>query len=833
VLFAFSVEDGKLTAIDARTLRIRGIEVRLAELDAEKGRLIAELNTLQTESRAPDELPPVMGVPASPAVPQTSEEKIELFLRLFRARESVFPKLWKNHAKGTQGYSPACRNEWVSGVCHKPQIKCSECGVQAFPRLDAQAVRAHLIKDETIGTYAIREDDSCTFLAADFDGDGWKQDVVAYRTAARELGIQIEVERSRSGDGAHAWIFFLDPIAARTARQLGTMIMARAQAVRHTMSLSTYDRFFPNQDTLPKGGFGNLIALPLQAKPREKGNSVFLSQDLSVYPDQWALLAAARRLRIDEVRDILHRELSHRAFQLVHYEDESVASAEHALDSGSHKIVPGSYPGQIDIEIGSRLTLKTLDLPSSLLSAFKRTATFANPKFFEMERLRFSTWKTPRFIFCGEILPDRLILPRGSLDTCLEIAKKAGSSVVLRDARPTFPKLKINFLGELTAEQKKAVSTIGKTDIGVLVAPPGAGKTVMGCAMIAKRKTSTLILVHRTPLMEQWRQRIAEFLDVDPKKIGTFGGTRKKPTGEIDVGMLPSLAKLENPGELLSAYGQIIIDECHHLPAVSFDKVLQQSPARYILGLTATPYRKDGHQAIIHMQCGPTRYEVKHVDGPALTKRVIVRETTFKLPNDFGPQPPIHLVWEKLVADPARLDLVAQDLRHIIEQGRFPLVISERKEHLARLKEVFDERLQDIGTRGYTLIGGMGKKARTATLEAIKNAFDAKARPYILATGSFIGEGFDFPALDTLIVAMPVSFKGKIIQYAGRLHRVSPGKTEVQIYDYLDATSALTVSMFRKRLAAYRKMEYQIEAEGSSRAHRIAAPQKDLFSANG
>jgi superfamily II DNA or RNA helicase len=348
--------------------------------------------------------------------------------------------------------------------------------------------------------------------------------------------------------------------------------------------------------------------------------------------------------------------------------------------------------------------------------------------------------------------------------------------------------------------------------------------------MIAKRKTSTLILVHRTPLMEQWRQRIAEFLGTEPKKIGTFGGTRKKPTGEIDVGMLPSLAKLENPGELLSAYGQIIIDECHHLPAVSFDKVLQQSPARYILGLTATPYRKDGHQAIIHMQCGPTRYEVKHVDGPTLKKRVIVRETKFKLPDELGPQPAIHLVWENLVADPARLDLVARDLRRALEQGRFPLVISERKEHLARLKEVFDERLQDFGAKGFTLVGGMGKKARAATLEAIKSALEAKTHPYILATGSFIGEGFDFPALDTLIVAMPVSFKGKIIQYAGRLHRASPDKTEVQIYDYLDASSALTVSMFRKRLAAYRKMEYQIEAETGSRANRITSSQRDFFS---
>ncbi len=826
-----------MRAVDSsnnRYLRIREIESRLSALEGERKHLIVELTMLQSSARAVEELPPVMGLPALANTPKTPDEKVDLFLSLFRARESVFPKLWENSSKGKKGYSPACRNEWVSGVCEKPRTKCSECPSQAFPHLDAQAVRDHLQGKFTIGTYAILENDTCTFLAADFDGDGWRQDASAYKTAARELGIQVEIERSRSGNGGHTWIFFQEPIEARIARQLGTVIVARAQAVRHTMSLSTYDRFFPNQDTLPKGGFGNLIALPLQKFPRDAGNSIFLTEDLSPHDDQWALLASARKLNLDEVRSVLNRELSNHSFQLVQYEDMAVASAENALDSGSHKIVHGSHTGQIEVEVGCRLSIKTLDLPSSILSALKRTATFANPEFFNKERLRFSTWNTPRFIFCGEIFPDRLVLPRGSLDACLEIAKKAGSSVVVREARPTFSKLKATFQGELSAEQKKAVAALTQNDIGVLVAPPGAGKTVMGCALIAKRKTSTLILVHRTPLMEQWRLRISEFLGIEPKQIGTFGGTRKKPNGKIDVGMLPSLAKLGDTEaeEMLAAYGQIIIDECHHLPAVSFDKVLQKSPARYVVGLTATPYRKDGHQAIIHMQCGPTRYEMKHVDGPALTKRVIVRETTFKMPDDLGPQPAIHLVWEKLVADPARLDLVASDLRDAIEGGRFPLVISERKEHLALLQKVFDERLTDLGAKGFVLIGGMGKKARAATLEQIKTALGAKARPYILATGSFIGEGFDFPALDTLIIAMPISFKGRMIQYAGRLHRASPGKTGVVIYDYLDASSALTVSMFKKRLLAYRRMEYQVEAKSGSRANRMHKNQTDFFSAS-
>ena len=811
--------------------RIKEIEAQLRELEAQRDRLVAELADLQSSTGHADELPTVMGLVASPVPPETADEKIELFLRLFRAREAVFPKLWENLSKGTKGYSPACRNEWVHDVCGKPKTKCSECSSQSFPRLDAQAVRDHLQGKCTIGTYAIREDDTCKFLAADFDGDGWRQDASAYKTAARELGIGVEIERSRSGKGAHAWIFFQEPMPARAARQLGTVIVARAQANRHAMSLETYDRFFPSQDTLPRAGFGNLIALPLQRKPREVGNSVFLAEDFSPANDQWALLAAARMLSTDDVNGVLRRELASDTFQLLHYEDPAVASAEHALDSGRHKVIKGSYVGQLEIEVGCRLSVNTNDLPSSILSALKRTATFANPDFFIKERLRFSTWRIPRFIFCGEVLADRLILPRGSLDACLEIAKEAGSSVVVRDVRPMFPKLKASFHGELSAEQKKAVSELMEHEIGVLVAPPGAGKTVMGCALIAKRKTSTLILVHLTPLMEQWRQQLSEFLGIDSKSIGTFSGTRKKPTGKIDVGMLPSLAKLDavEAAEVLAPYGQVIIDECHHLPAISFEKVLRESPARYVTGLTATPYRKDGHQAIIYMQCGPVRYEIRQVEGPILKKRVIVRESSFKIPDDLGPQPPIHLVWGRLVADPSRLDLVARDLRSVIERGRFPLVISERKEHLAKLSDVFDCELRGLGAQGFILVGGMGKKARNAALEQIKAALGGGVRPYILATGSYVGEGFDFPALDTLIIAMPISFKGRMIQYAGRLHRASPGKTDVIIYDYLDTSSALTVSMFRKRLSAYRKMEYEIEAEPGSRASRMCQSKTNQF----
>jgi len=793
--------------------RIQEIENRLSELQEEKERLLKELNYIHASNEKVTHYE-IMGKPVFETPPTTPEEKTDLFIKLFRCREDVYPKLWENKNKNTQGFSPVCKNEWIRGKCDKPRIKCSDCHNRNFDIFTDQVARSHLEGKIIIGTYAIRTDDTCVFLAADFDKTTWKEDIIAYKNAASQLGVDVAIEISKSGNGAHAWIFFSEPLSARSARQLGTVIMALASRDRYTMSLESYDRFFPNQDTIPKGGFGNLIALPLQKDARENGKTVFVDDSFNQYPDQWKYLSERKRLSLNDLNTILTTVKTGGTLQIeLLTNDEEIKNAETVVENVSIHLEPGTFNGRIDFNLGAQLSINIDFLPSKIINAFKRTATFANPKFFELQRLRFSTWNTPRYICCAGIRKSDLILPRGTLETCLNLSKSAGAKAIIKDNRLTLNDIDVSFNGELTSEQEKAVSELLTHDFGILVAPPGIGKTVMACAVIARRKSPTLILVHRKQLMDQWKSQIMRFLNMPAKAIGIIGGNKKKGKGVIDIATLQTLARMENPLEYCNEYEQVIIDECHHIPAVSFESVLNEFPARYFLGLTATPYRKDGLQAIIHMQCGPIRHSMIAVGETTITKKVIIRETKFTMPLESGPQPPIHEVWDKLITDPERLSLIAQDVIKVLTDNRFPLILSERKEHLNLLSEEIKKQASELPITEFIMSGDMGKKARKKALEDIQLALNDSQRPYILSTGSLIGEGFDLPELDTLIIAMPFSFKGRVVQYAGRLHRQISGKTNALIYDYLDINSGLMISMFKKRLTAYREMGYEIDVE--------------------
>ena len=798
-----------------RQQRLAALRQKLAALTTELVKTEEELTTLEADGQ--------LNLGATPAstvqIPRTPAEKVSLFLDLFGTRRSVYPKRWENHKAGKSGYAPACDNDSFvnrqNGICRKPKVKCSECPHQRFPSLDARAVETHLRGEQTLGVYAIGTDDTCRFLAADFDGEGWREDVLAYREAAERLGLAVAIERSRSGNGAHGWIFFAEPVPAVTARRLGTILVAKASALRPTLGLSAYDRLFPNQDALPVGGFGNLIALPLAKAPRQNGNTLFVDPRMVAFEDQWSYLAGLTRLSRESLDRTLARVAPVRPLappvQAVdaseHQHDFALQNDVMVLDLSHPRIRSGMVSGEVTLRLDAQIHVPR-SLPIPVLAALRRLATFPNPVFHEKLRLRLATYETPRFLFVGEWHADRLVLPRGVLDQSLSLLETAGATVVVQDARVVGTRVPWKFQGELREGQETAVRKMLAEDDGVLCAPPGAGKTVMGCALIARTRTSALVLVHRAVLVEQWRETATRFLGLKRKEIGLWRGPTPRLTGRFDIAMLPSLARVENLAAALAGYGVIVVDECHHVPATSFEMVLKACSSRRVYGLTATPKRKDRLEKLLFAQCGPIRHTL--VDAPTDEVRTVkVRRTTVVFPSDAGPRPPIHLVWEALVQDESRIKVIVADLLSCAASGRSPLVLADRKVYLERLQAAFTAEV--TGVTCHRLDGQMGKKARNEVLRQIDEHYNER-KPFVLfATASLIGEGFDPPRWDTLVLTMPLSFKGRLVQYAGRLHRRHEAKGAALIFDYLDDNHAITSAMFRRRLAGYNELGYRIE----------------------
>lgn len=751
---------------------------------------------------------------------------------MFRGRESVFAKRWENLKTGKSGYAPACENEWVRPICQKPAVKCSDCLHQKFPSLNDAAVEAHLKGNLTIGTYAIKEDDSSSFLACDFDEKSWRVDVMAFAQAARNLGVEVAIERSRSGNGAHAWIFFQNPIPARIARSLGTLILSRCSELDIRSTLSSYDRFFPAQDFVSKGGFGNLIALPLQKVSRENGNSCFVDENFEPFSDQWAFLSQIKCLSHADVQRVLSRNIFLKFIRKERgaFDDLSWDSDQAILDEIDEKENESdTLSGRsIELEFGAMVSVPIGALPKIIIHKLKKLASFANPEFYKLQRMRMQTYPHRRFIFSGDFTEATLRLPRGLLDRVIDIFRVAGADVVIRDERIARRRIKVHFVGTLNSDQQTAVKELKKSDTGVLMAPPGAGKTVIGCALIAERKVSTLILAHRKPLLDQWKHRLNQFLEIPLKEIGVYGGSKKKVSGKIDLAMLQTLTRAEELSEIAENYSQIIIDECHHIPASSFESVMKQLPARYVVGLSATPYRKDGLEKILFQQCGPIRFEIKSVDGGVLNKVAKIFETGFRVPDDLGPRPPYHALIHLLTNDPNRNSIICERVNDILQSGSFPLMLSDRKDHLDSLIEILKRSKNSSEFEIVHLHGDLTSKQRALALSEVERFRMERKIVLLAATGSLIGEGFDLPELDALVLATPLSFEGRMIQYAGRIHRLVEGKKHVQIIDFIDSHSAIFLKMARNRMRTYEKMGYSIEPESTGSAVLFANLGKSL-----
>ena len=798
-------------------------------------------NTLElssSESAAADAF-----TPSHPLVNRssTAQEKINLYTSLFIGRQDVFALRWYNAKSNKSGYSPVCENKWQRGKCDMKKYSCAACPFKLPVPLSDRYIFNHLAgKDTTcrdvIGLYPLIEGDVCRFLAFDFDShtgssDAWKKDTAAVRKTCAAFSIPVSVEISRSGKGAHLWIFFSENIAAKRARNFGALILQAAMNERHSLPFESFDRMFPNQDAIPKGGYGNLIALPLQGQAVKNKHSIFVDENFIPFDDQWAYLNSIKKLSEKAMR-VCCNEIAKTIPEFLpsDADDGEINTIGDSVNpNATYKVLKTSQGNRFNKELPQSVLLTEKDFSSTVhitisnqieiaktgiseraLGIFRRTAVFLNPEYFKNLQMRLPLYNTPRYIDCSTETENTLLLPRGNLSQIKKLLDDCNTPYEIKDERYAGTHIEVNFTAELYAEQNAALHAMLKSDIGILSAGTGFGKTVTAAALIAERKTNTIILVQTHTLLEQWRKAIKRFLNYE---AGTIAAGKDMSTGIIDIAIIKSLTEKSSDAvkPRRHIYGMLIVDECHHVSAFGTENLVKSFRAKYVYGLTATPIRRDGRQKIIFMQCGHILYSTtaKQMNRVQNFEHYFIpRFTNFHIAadNTESSKHSIQNYYSEMIKMEARNVLIVSDVQTAVKDRRTPLILSDRIEHLNLLKEY----LKDAALHVIVITGKGTQKQKKEQLETLRQV-PASESLVVLATGKYAGEGFDHPRLDTLMLAMPFSWKGTLAQYCGRLHRNFAGKDEVRIFDYVDFRIPVFDRMYQKRLKGYKQLGYTIK----------------------